>query len=747
MDAIVNPSLTRAPSAPAPSQRPRRRLMGFAGAALFGAAFMVSVALLVVGTLLAVSGDPTRSLTAFGLLGLNLALIVVLGSYLVIRVWSVLAGRTGQAAPILYRRFVLIFSLIALAPAMLVGIFSTSLITQNIEDVFGEGVRSNMEQARAILDDYVSQELETLLPKLQVVRSVVAQQPDLLQNRISASAILQRVARDRGIDSIYLVQRDGNVLARVEGPDTPELRIPVPEAFDLLQQSRIAFQSRDEIDYLMALSRLDGTEDVYIYIGDYLRQNAGVLSSISGIEAAGRQLDRFNSNTQLLNRTFLLTMVETALLVLMAAVILGSLLANRIIEPLGRLISASERVSAGDLSARARVERDWGEVSDMGEAFNRMTEQLAEQRADLIREHSLSERRRVFSEAVLSGVTAGVIGLSDEGRVTLANASAARLLDTDPDALVGLPIELALPEFATPFHKARESFARSAEDQVDVPSDDGTRTFDLRVSSYEGGPSDTGWVLTFDDMTRLVAAQRHSAWREVARRIAHEIKNPLTPIQLSAERLQRKFGGASLAEADEQILSRSTDTILRAVGNLERIVDEFSAFARMPEPVMEPVDVETLVAEAVAEQGVAFPGVAFAAKVSGGPQIVGDFRLMGQALTNLIKNAAESVERAEDSGRIRNGSGSVRVTSTHLSDRVEIAIEDNGMGWPDVGRERLLEPYVTTRVGGTGLGLAIVQRIVEDHGGTLELLPAKRYKTGARAAITLPSLSATQDAA
>jgi len=721
--------------------------MGYAGAALFGTAFIVSVALLVTGALLAISGDPTRSLTAFGLLGLNLALIVVLGSYLVIRVWSVLAGRTGQAAPILYRRFVTIFSLIALAPAMLVGIFSTSLITQNIDDVFGEGVRSNMEQARAILDDYVSQELEALLPKMQVVRSVVAQNPELLKNRISASALLQRIARDRNIDSIYLVKRNGNVLARVEGPETPELRIPVPGAFDLLQQSRIAFQSRDEIDYLMALSKLDGQNDIYLYIGDYLRQNAGVLSSISGIESAGQQLDRFNTNTRLLNRTFFLTMVETALLVLMAAVILGSFLATRIIEPLSRLISASERVTAGDLTARARVERDWGEVSDMGEAFNRMTEQLSEQRADLIREHGISERQRLFSEAVLSGVTAGIIGLSDEGRVTLANASAARLLEVTADDLVGKPIELALPEFATPFRKARESLTRSADDQVDVPFAEGPRTFDLRVSSYEGGPSDVGWVLTFDDMTRLVAAQRHSAWREVARRIAHEIKNPLTPIQLSAERLQMKFGSRSLEEADRAILERGTNTILRAVGNLERIVDEFSAFARMPEPVMESVDVDALLSGAIAEQGVAFPNVSFAAKASGRPQVIGDFRLMGQAMTNLIKNAAESVERAEDSGHIRSGSGRVHVSANHSNDEVVIAIEDNGMGWPEVARERLLEPYVTTRAGGTGLGLAIVQRIVEDHGGTLDLLSAKRFKRGACARITLPTLFANRDAA
>ena len=729
------------------------RLMSVLDTLLFGTGFAVAVCVFAAGTLLALSGDPARSQIAFALLAVNLSLILLLGAYLTMRVWSVLAGRTGQTAPILYRRFVLIFSAIALMPALLVGIFSTSLVTRNIDEIVGEDMRDNMEEARSILDSYVGQELETLLPKIGVIRSVVASEPEFLDSRISATAVLQRIARDRDIDSIYVLRRDGHVLARVEGPDTPALRIPSTGAFDILASQPIAFQSRDEIDYLMALTRVRDASQrsgggVYLYIGDYLRQNRGVLSSISGIREAGERLDRFGVNTRLLNRAFALAYVEAALLLVMAAVLLGSALANRVTAPLGRLIAASDRVRAGDLAARVNATREWGEVADLGDAFNRMTVQLAQQRADLVREHDLSERRRLFSEAVLSGVTAGVIGLSDEGRVTLANSSALRLLDMEREELVGKPVEFALPEFAPVFTRARENLSSIAEDQIDVPAGPDTRTFDLRVSCYQGERPDTGWVLTFDDMTRLVAAQRNSAWREVARRIAHEIKNPLTPIQLSAERLQRKFGERDLSEADARILSGCTDTILRAVANLERMVDEFSSYARMPEPVLERVRVRELVADAVAEQGVAFPSIRIGTRTENDPAVLADARLLGQALTNLVKNAGESVERAVDEGRIRPDQGRVHVSVENArADEIRVAVEDNGLGWPDIGRERLVEPYVTTRVGGTGLGLAIVQRISEDHGGRLELSPARLFAHGARAAIVIPVLTQTRDAA
>ena len=734
-----------------------RRIMSVWSGILFGTGFLVSVAVLVLGAFLALRGSPGQSVLAYGLLGLNLALIVLLGAYLTVRLVALLSRRAGQAAPILHRRFVLIFSLVALAPAILVGVFAASLLTQNIDDIFGDDVRSNLDQARGILDSYIQQELVNLNPKLEVVRTAIARDSSILDSRISLTALMGQAARQLDLDSVYVLHRDGRVLARVEGPDTPELRVPVADVFEAVRESgRTGLQSRNEIDYLMALAPLSpGTAgesggDTYLYVGDYLRQNAGVLSSIEGINQAGDNLSRFNSNTARFNRTFFLTFVETAMLVLMAAILIGTFLANRIIEPLGRMILASERVRDGDLAARVAVDNNWGEISDLSGAFNRMTEQLSSQRAELVQEHAQSERQRRFSEAVLSGVTAGVVGLSEEGRITVVNRSAELLLGRSRTDLTGRPVSEAVPGFATAFGKARESLAGRADDQVELDLDGEPHTFDLRVSSYEGERQDTGWVLTFDDMTRLVAAQRQGAWREVARRIAHEIKNPLTPIQLAAERLQRKLGDAEMGEPERAILHRSTDTILRSVANLERMVDEFSSLARMPQPTFDVVDLTAVVDAAVTDQDVAFSDIKIIRRGEVRRPVIGDARLLGQAISNLIKNAAEATGRASDTGLLREGGARVAVHLLAVADSVVVEVRDNGEGWPDVSRERLLEPYTTTRQGGTGLGLAIVKRIVEDHGGRVELDTRADGKRGAVFRLVLPlagSLATTEGVA
>lgn len=722
--------------------------MPFFGSVAFAIGYIVSIGLLVFGALFATSPDPSRSQLAFGLLGVNLAIIVVLAAYVSVRIYSVMAGRTGQAAPILHRRFVLLFSLMALLPAVMVGAFATTLITQDIDDVAGERLRENMAQTQEFLNSYVRKELQTLFPKAQFVRQLLVQDEKLLLNRVTLTALLQRVAIDRDLDSIYVVTTSGRVLARVEGPDTPELRVPNPKAFSLLNSSQTAFQSRPEHDYLMALSRVETLDDTYIYVGDFLSDNAGVLSSISGIEEHVARLESFGESSRQLNRTFVLTFLEAALLMLMLAVIIGSLLANRIIDPIAGLISAAERIRDGDLSARVGVSRDWGEISDLGGAFNRMTEQLSEQRADLVREHNVSEDRRIFTEAVLSGVTAGVIGLTEEGKVRVMNRSASELLHVEPETFRSSPLATCLPEFHPVFMKARESLTRTADDQVELTVGNEERTFDVRVSAYKGEETNTGWVVTFDDMTRLVSAQRNSAWREVARRIAHEIKNPLTPIQLSAERLQSKVGSVlEDHEPEQQVLARCTDTILRAVGNLERMVDEFSSFARMPEPVFQPTVVGELLVAASDEQAVAFPSIGIAVEPTDGVMVLADARLLTQAITNLVKNSSEAILRAIDSGVLKPGQGRVSLSVVNSRERIGLVVEDNGPGWPDLGRDRLLEPYVTTRDGGTGLGLAIARRIAEDHGGALELGAATRTLHGAKATLWLPGFFSHKDAA
>ena len=722
-----------------------RRTPRIAQSALFGILFAAAILLMVLGTLFALSRVPEKTNQAYPILLFNLGLIIALGLYLAFRVWKGLfAKRRRQSAPLLHRRFVTIFSLAALTPAIVVGAFSTSLISQNINDLFGENVRSNMESAREILDGYVKQELTELATDARAVENELNRRPQNINSRISYTADLQIISRVRDLDAIYIMQKDGYLFTRVESPIAPSFEIPLQAVFEGMKPNEIAFIQRDDIDYLIALTQLDAYEDVYLYVGRVLRSNNRVLSSLSGIANASKAIDDFNTDQSLMSKIFFLTFVEAALLILFAAVWLGLALANRIIDPLGRLITASERVRSGDMTARVDVQGDWDEISDLGSAFNRMTRQLNSQRDELVREHDISEQRRQFSEAVLSGVRAGVIGLTQAGRITLMNESAGRLLESRDKALLGYPIEDVLPEFMPAFSKARESIQGAAEDQVNFETEDGVRNFDLRVSAYLGARKDTGWVVTFDDMTRLVTAQRHSAWREVARRIAHEIKNPLTPIQLSAERLLRKY--SKEIKTDPEVFKNCTETIIRQVGSLEQMVNEFSAFARMPAPNFESTDVRKLIEDVLFAQGVAFPEIEFLLddETSGELTAMCDERLITQALTNIYKNAGESVTQRLDTTGNDEADGAIATHIMETSEHIRLRISDNGMGWPFRDKERLLEPYVTTRDSGTGLGLAIVMRIAEDHGGALTLHEREDKVTGAVIEIKLPKGTAAE---
>jgi len=718
---------------PVARRRPRIGL-----SAVFGIAFLVAIILTILGALLSFSADDTQIDQAWDILRFSLAVILILSLYLIYRVWlSVFAPSEGQSAPLLHRRFVLIFSLAALVPAVLVGGFSTSLLTQNLSGIFGERVRGNMEQAREILDGYVSQEFESLGEDVAELELGIVRSQSNFGARISFTADLMREAQTRDLDAVYILREDGFVLTRVEAPEAPELRIPDVEILNGLKDSNVAFQKRTDIDYLIALSQLSESPNTYLYVGKLLRSDNQVLSSISGIESAASQIARFNESQSQQNKIFFLTLINSALLILMAAIWLGLALASRIIDPLSGLVNAAERVRAGDMGARVSVSGDWGEISDLGSAFNRMTSQLESQRDELVKEHDLSEQRRQFSEAVLSGVRAGVIGLTQQGKITLSNDAAKKLLEDRADSLIGQPLSEVLEEFAPAFAKAREAISASSEDQVTVEMGGGRRIFDLHVSAYKGSRNDTGWVLTFDDMTRLVSAQRHSAWREVARRIAHEIKNPLTPIQLSAERLARKY--TNEIKSDRKTFENCTQTIIRQVESLELMVDEFSAFARMPAPELIATDVGVILENTIFAQGVSFPEIRFR-KNGRWPKstvVHGDERLLSQALTNVLKNSSEAVQRKIESGVSRGFQGEVMIEVIDTGASLAIHVTDNGPGWPFKDTDRLMEPYVTTRDGGTGLGLAIVKRIVEDHGGQLKL-KAREEAEGARTLIYLP---------
>jgi len=356
----------------------------------------------------------------------------------------------------------------------------------------------------------------------------------------------------------------------------------------------------------------------------------------------------------------------------------------------------------------------------MSRTFNRMTSQLEAQRNALMNANRELDDRRQFTELVLSGVSAGVIGLDAKGHINLPNRSASELLLTDLDARIGDDLETVAPEMATLLEAARRRPGRMAEGEITLQRKGQPRTLLVRIVTELSHEGPTGYVVTFDDVSELLSAQRKAAWADIARRIAHEIKNPLTPIQLSAERLKRKY--LKEIKSDPETFAVCTDTIVRQVGDIGRMVDEFSSFARMPAPVMQAENLSAICRQAAFLQQNANPAIRYRADMPPAPVTVScDARQIGQAVTNLMLNAAESIELrpAPAAGELPEGEIVLRVTSR--DGRAEIAVEDNGRGLPAEGRERLTEPYVTTRTKGTGLGLAIVKKIMEDHGGDLIL--------------------------
>jgi len=418
-----------------------------------------------------------------------------------------------------------------------------------------------------------------------------------------------------------------------------------------------------------------------------------------------------------------------ALIVLLSAVWIGFNFANRLVAPIRRLIGAANAVSTGNLYVRVPVRQNEGDLAQLGETFNRMTQELRSQRDDIMHARDLIDSRRRFTEAVLAGASAGVIGVDGNGAVSILNRSAERLIGRTESEALGKPLTEVLPEL-TETMAAAQAGART-QDQITVSRNGRERNLSVRVTSEQSGDVDRGYVVTLDDITELVTAQRTSAWADVARRIAHEIKNPLTPIQLSAERLRRKYG-KMISDDDRGVFEQCTDTIVRQVDDIRRMVDEFSHFARMPKPVIAAEDVADAVRQTVFLMRVGNSEIDISADIAEDPMPARfDRRLVSQALTNLIKNATEAIAAVPPS---ELGKGTIRVYAARDGSDIVIDVIDNGIGLPKTNRSRLLEPYVTTREKGTGLGLAIVGRIVEEHGGTIELRDASEKIDGQRGA-------------
>jgi two-component system nitrogen regulation sensor histidine kinase NtrY len=664
------------------------------------------------------------------LLNIDLVLLLLLGAVVasrLVRLW--LERRRGSAGSRLHTRMVALFSLIAVTPTIVVAMFSALFLDFGMQSWFNEKVSTALDRSLAVAQAYVLEHREGIRAEaLAMATELNRQAPYLAQNPYRLNQFINRLALVRSVSEAVIMQRSGRILARndlsftLEFERTPERAIQAAEAGD------VVILSEEGDDRVRALIRLDNYLDAYLYVGRFIEgQVVDHTQEVKKVVGDYKKLERERSGIQI---TFVLIFVVVALLVLFAAVWVGLHFANRLARPIGSLIAAADRVRAGDLSTRVAEPALGDEIGSLSRAFNRMTGQIDSQQQELIAANEQLDDRRRFTEAVLSGVSAGVIGLDARGRITLPNPSALNLLGVAEDALIGRPLEAAIPEMIDLLAQARTRPQKLVESQVELIRDGSRRTLLVRIVAEWVEQEIEGFVVTFDDITALVSAQRSAAWADVARRIAHEIKNPLTPIQLSAERLKRKYLGEISTEPD--VFSACTDTIVRQVGDIRQMVDEFSSFARMPAPVMESVDLVDLAQQAVVLQRIASSEITFEIDHPETPvRLDCDPRQINQALTNLLKNAIEAIEARPEAESLPPGH--ILIQFSENGGRWAIEVLDNGPGLPSQERDRLTEPYVTNRVRGTGLGLAIVRKIMEDHGG--DLILSDRADGGASVAL------------
>jgi two-component system nitrogen regulation sensor histidine kinase NtrY len=715
------------PAQSAPFPKPPRRLSSY-----FAPIMVVLSLVSALVTFLVLTGmtpiRPTHNVVVTVLLA-NAGMVLVLLAVVAWEVFNVIrAQRRGRAGARLHGRIVLLFGIVAVVPAILVAVIASITLDRGLDRWFSQRTRAIINNAITVAETYVREHGFSIRQDMVAMASDLSRFKEVFDNdRPKFRQILTFQAQVRGVPSAVLIKADLTVIEKADINIGREFLIPpnivVKEA---TAQQPIVYVP-PSADYVAAIIPLPNFEDTYLFVArpidprviQYLRQTEANLVEYRGLEQR-----RFGVQI-----AFALMYAVIAMILLLSSIWIGLNFANRLVAPIRRLITAADLVASGNLYVQVPVRQSEGDLASLGDSFNKMTAELRAQNADLVRARDQIDERRRFSEAVLSGVGAGVIGLNAAGKITILNRSAERLLGVSESEMIGKHAVDAIPEIGA---LIRDAFADNYRVNGTVTMSRGgrERTFNVRVTTEQADESEHGYVITLDDITELVTAQRSSAWADIARRIAHEIKNPLTPIQLSAERLKRKYGKTLLQ--DREVFEQCTETIIRQVGDIGRMVDEFSSFARMPKPVVEVQDLAETIRQAVFLQRVGHQNIKFEVELPPGAMTARyDRRLISQALTNILKNAAEAIESLPQEERDK---GRILVRATSGGEEIVIDVIDNGPGLPKENRERLLEPYVTTREKGTGLGLAIVGKIFEEHGGRIELNDAPPDFAGARGA-------------
>lgn len=715
----------------------RRRLASLFGLGLAIAAPICGIVTYLLATGNGPFGNDPQTLRLFIVIDFCLALALI--GVIAWRVGAmVIAKRARSAGSRLHLRMVRLFTIVAVAPALLLGLFAGITVTITLEGWLNEGVGGFVRNSVRIAESYVDERHQTIvIDASSISQEIERASPFGVPGQQDIMLALAKGSVSRGLTEVYVINSSGEIIAR--GPNSYLFLYdpPAPAHIQSVQSGTTYVFEDTTTDSVRALVRLSGVFDAYLYLVRPVDDEAAqMLLETRAMADRYERLEAQRGDIQLL---FALLYIGFAVLVLSAAIWFGIWFADRLARPIGRLAGAADRVAKGDLGARVVEEHGDDEIATLSRAFNRMTSQVERQRDALLGVNTELDQRHRFTEAVLSGVTAGVVGFDPTGRVDLLNAAAEGIVGEAEGLGSVAELNAVMPGAEALLDAAARSPTSISEGRLVVVSDEAEKEFLVRVACQRTPSGIEGFVMTLDDMTALVSAQRSAAWGDVARRVAHEIRNPLTPIQLSAERLKRKFG-KDITE-NRPVFDNCVDTIVRQVQQIRRMVEEFSNFARMPTPEFSEHGLESILAEITDLQAAGHPNIAFIRN----PDYVDvtlycDRGLLSQALTNLLRNAAQSVEvrcNADLEDGNESESGRIMLQTDVTETGVTVTITDNGTGFPGRDREKLLEPYVTSRKGGTGLGLAIVSRIVEDHAGKLTLDDAPSGQ-GARVTIHLP---------
>src|SRR5215813_9777927 len=675
--------------------------------------------------------EPTTQVVNSFLL-VNATTILLLVGIILREVWQMVqARRRGRAAARLHVQIVGLFSIVAVLPAVLVAIVANVTIQRGLDRLFSGPTKTVIENSLIIARAYTYEHAELIRGDiLGMANDLYRARPLYDQDPKSFQEFLTANAGQRNMPGAMLIDKDSKVLVTAQTGIKQDFTAPPPDFLKGVNETEPQMAVFPEANYVAAVIRLRNYDDTFLYVARLL--DPRVMAQLKQTEASATEYAQIESRRLGIQVAFALMFAVIALTILMASVLLGLNFADWLVSPIRRLMSAANDISTGNLHVQVPVHKSEGDLAQLGETFNKMTQELRSQRDELVNASELIDSRRRFIEAVLSSASAGIIGVDGSGSIGILNRSAEKLIEKAESEVLDHPLSEVLPELDDMMKTAREGTQKLVQGQITLNRDGHERNLSVRVSAEQTSQAQDSYIITLDDITDLVAAQRTSAWGDVARRIAHEIKNPLTPIQLSAERIKRRFGRTVTEAKDKEIFEQCTDTIVRQVDDIRRMVDEFARFARMPKPVMEGEDVADVVRQAVFLMKVAHPELDIEADIKQDPMPAQfDRRLISQALTNIIKNATEAIEQVPPE---ELGKGRIDVVAQRENDDILIDVIDNGIGLPKVARQRLLEPYVTTRQKGTGLGLAIVGRVLEDHGGRIELKDASDFRPGQRGA-------------